>query len=606
MFLIGEEYYNLSNYAEALGYFTEILPFYREQKWDSLYYKVAQLAVNTAFLTTDLSNFIKCAFESITNDSMTESEKLKLLNCIFTLLNLQSTPLQLFDPCDQQYNQYMEQRWSEAIGNVIQKKCVNEIAINMDRGMRFLKCKLAFSASSYLIEDSITITVLVYSHLLLDVPNTSLILKFQNSFHDRLCTLRGEQNPVLRGNSLNTFQFELRPLVDDIGKEMQISEFIIRIGPKLFVSFHWNLTKRSKFPKTLFAPSTSAGMNTFGKFRDQLTAQILEHKSKLSVEINKADLLFVNEFAVLDLSIKSGEKYPVSNLKFELKIVNRDGNADDADGYKLFVAQNEVLSEIVEKHCLSTSLAPGGTLKQCLVLKLLSPGVKSIEVDFTYDLLFESGPKTHFILVNKRLSCEVKCVELLATTTVISNYGCQETANIRVAEPFRLRLDAQPVSGDLKDLIQIEQIVPYFAANINVLSSLSTELGQQFAHNHRSEAYLLSTLVESSTTPYSLGYFNVRWRRKCDSYSTNVPESLLVSETAFQMPTITITPSVVFVELRLPERNYAREPFMAKYVIHNRLDVDIVVEASMSTSDCILISGNKLVCTPSSHCCGCY
>lgn len=583
MFLIGEEYYNLANYTEALTYFNNILPFYREQKWDNLYNKVVQLSMNTAYLTTDLDNFIKCAFECMLNKSLSDLEKHKLLNCVFTLLNLQSKPLQLFEHCDEHYNQYMEQRWSESLENIVKKNSFNDIIINMDKGFDFFECKVAFSSQTYFIEDVIDIKLLIYSHLLIDIENVKFILKFQNPRYDNLFLLLVDQKPVIKAKLLNEFHFQLRALLEDIGKELLVSELILRADTKFCLSFHWPFSKRSKFIKpSAMSINDNKELKKFQTFSEQTCTKILEHESKLAVSLNKKDVFYVNEFALLQLKIESLEKYAISNLKCDFKV----NTSTDKIDCKLYHIENDQLCEIIDKHVLTNSLGSNETLHKDIYVKLFSIGNKSIEMLFTYDLLFELDDKTRFILVNKRTCWNIKSKELFTSNSTISNWGNLDTANIRLSEPFRLKVD---LNIEDEDDIEIENLTFSLADNVSVLSHDTNNHFPCLMSHKLTEHYVLSSQIESPSFP--LGFYTIQWMRKVDSLS----KQMLISETVFQLPSIAISSSHIFIELEIPDQIYAREPFMAKYIIHNRFDVDIIAEVSMDMSDDFMTSGNKLV-----------
>src|SRR5699024_10295915 len=91
-----------------------------------------------------------------------------------------------------------------------------------------------------------------------------------------------------------------------------------------------------------------------------------------------------------------------------------------------------------------------------------------------------------------------------------------------------------------------------------------------------------------------LGNFVLRWARK-ERWPCAIPAELMLNESAFQLPSIPVAPSLVIVELHLPEVCYSRGAFMARYRIYNCLDVDMTVEIGMGLSDCFMVSGNKLV-----------
>lgn len=598
MYLIGEEYFNLNNYEEALTYFCNILQYYREEKWNDIYFKVINLAMISAYRLADISNFIRFGFEQMSNSTITDQDRKSLMNCLDSFLNLQYSPLS--DNCQIINDQNVMKKWTDILTNLEHLESRQEISIQMDREISFIDCKVFFSSEHYFIGNKVHLCIALFSSLPSDISNITFQLKFINSYYDQHCAITDDNTVCLKSNSLTKINFEFKPLLEDIGKELVASELILKYGKKQNVSFHWQLKKLHQNSFTSYALAHNEKLS-FDKLRPLLSTKILEHQSKLNVECmirNNSHHIYVNERSIIKLRLDSHENYPISNLQLSLKVVNSTDERVDQN-FAWYAVKGDHLTACEEKFLITEKMNSNECNECQFILQLFTVGKKSILIDLCYDLLLESGEKIQFILVRKQVIKSIDCVQAFRVNNTVHNIGCNDTANIRVAEPFKLSFDIGNLLG--KDPIEIVSMTPYFNPKCNTISHLDTVSYPIVLDETASlkQLYLLSCSIESST-PTSLGQFVLQWKCK-DELSTlngtNVPSNMLLNETTFDLPSVNVASSLIFVEMHLPEQCHARGPIMAQYIIHNRLDVDMMAEICMGSSDCFMISGNKLIKT---------
>lgn len=590
MFLIATEYHSNGSYEDALTYFNNIISFYREEKWNEIYFEIINLAIDSAYYSADMTSFIKFAFEQMDNCNVTETEKTDLFSHILALLNFDWKPLQL--PADKDIlSDHLEAKWTTMLKAVTLKESISNITIAMDYDSQFLACKVAFSSSQYFIGNKVIINVAIFSSLPLDLSNLTLQLRFSNAYYDQFCMCPME-NPIdLKANTMSTFTFEFKPLLEDRGKELRVSDLTLKLEAKQSIIFHWKFLGGEKLSAICMEKNEKS---TFNKFRQVPVTRILEHHSKLNVElVNFGNKAFVNEHFPIGFRFVSSEEYLISNIQVSLKVLTADDQLDTSIAV-FSIAKNEQLKLIEERHILIEKLGPGQSAESQIVLKMATAGLKSLICSFSYDLLLESEKSVQFILVQKQLNTSLDIVQPFAITSRLATLDSGDTGAIRVEEPFKLHIEVVNIFGD--DSIQVTALTPNLTPNCQILTKEASDVKWPFILDKQSQlkqSYHLACLAESPTA-FSLGNCLLHWTRK-EKWQCALAPKWLMNESQFQLPSTLVAHSSVFLELHLPDACYSRSAFMARYRIYNRLDVDMTVEIGMGHSDCFMVSGNKLV-----------
>lgn len=688
MYLIGREYHGSGRHEDALTYFNNILPFYREERWPTIYFEIVQLALASAYHQADLLTFVRLAFEQMAGDAKIAEKAEERADLMATALELLShrwrKPLSSSLPSDHQ----LEAKWAEVLAQRSSPTAppLPDISIPMDRvAVDFLSAKVAFSAPSYYIGGRVTVAVALFSSLPLDLERRfSLQLRFSSPYYDQFAML-SEETAIkgLKANSLAQFAFDFSPLLEDVGKELRVTGLTLQSladseqeRRQQNISFHWSLAGRSVMDELRdeddHLQALCGGLNPsrapFAKFQPLLRTTILEHSSKLTVEAvpGPPAIVYLDEHFPLSFRLTSGEDFPLSKLKLSVKLLTTTSSEEQQAGaavalepfyFNVFSLEDhgKLLTPVdPEKRLVSLveELPPGGTALSTIVLKVvagaeskLGPGGGcTLSCTFSYDLLLEGEKRRNqvqFVAAQKTLLLPLTALAPFSLRFNVANLGSGEegvttketptVGTIRVAEPFRLSIEVgqtptkapkapggddqqQKDKEEEDDEIEVASLTPLLAPSTSFVGSKAAETASKFplslSKTPLKQTYELVAGTESPVAT-SLGACTVQWRRRKSKAKTpkavedqNITTSeylLPANESTFSLPATVVSASIVFVELLLPPTTggsaavHSRAAFTALYRIHNRLDVDLTAEVSMGTSDCFMVSGNKLI-----------
>lgn len=686
MYLIGREYHGSGRHEDALTYYNNILPFYREERWPTIYFEIVQLALASAYHQADLPTFVRLAFEQMAGDAKIAEkaeERADLMATALELLSHRWRPLSRSLSSD--HHPQLEAKWAEVLAQRSSPTAppLPDISIPMDRvAVDFLSAKVAFSAPSYYIGGRVTVAVALFSSLPLDLERRfSLQLRFSSPYYDQFAML-SEETAIkgLKANSLAQFAFDFSPLLEDVGKELRVTGLTLQSladseqeRRQQNISFHWSLAGRSVMDELGdeddHLQALCGGLNPsrapFAKFQPLLRTTILEHSSKLTVEVvpGPPGTVYLDEHFPLSFRFTSGEDFPLSKLKLSVKLLTTTSSEEQQQAavvalepfyFNVFSLEDhgKLLTPVdPEKRLVSLveELPPGGTALSTIVLKVvagaeskLGPGGGcTLSCTFSYDLLLEGEKRRNqvqFVAAQKTLLLPLTALAPFSLRFNVANLGSGEegvttketptVGTIRVAEPFRLSIevgqtptkapkapggDDQQQKEEEEDEIEVASLTPLLAPSTSFVGSKAAETASKFplslSKTPLKQTYELVAGTESPVAT-SLGACTVQWRRKAKAKSPKAVEDqnittceylLPANESTFSLPATVVSASIVFVELLLPPTTggsaavHSRAAFTALYRIHNRLDVDLTAEVSMGTSDCFMVSGNKLV-----------
>ncbi|KAI7688270.1 Trafficking protein particle complex subunit 11 [Sarcoptes scabiei] len=596
MFLIGEEYFKMENYKDAMNYYYNILAYYREEKWRQLHLTIIKSAMISAFRLIDYNNFIKCGFEFIANESVPMEFKHSLVNCLISFLRLQYSPF-IFD---QETNSTKASEWTEKFTAIKNENTIGPIFINIDHDNNFVNCKIRFEIDRFSIEDEIPISVFVLSHLPIDLDHVEFNIKFENSQLDSHCIPIAPISDCLKAESLNVFRFKLCPLfrISEIfAKTIKISEIIFTIKNDVVVKFQWSFSNnRSTVPVS----EMNKDSHQFNRIVSKTSAEIVNLESKIDFEIKHHKELLVNENVLIEICIHSKESHHITNINLEAMVLKNNVEIDTSNQW--FKFQGDVLAEKKqdERYFLADRLAPGQTLIKEIVFRSLYAGQKKLSMKFNYELKLKHDNHVQIIANDKTYFTLLNVIDPFQFNSSVSNYADPKTSQIRLNEPFRL---SYKLKSSCNVPLEILGVQNQLAQNVQMITKSSPQF-PCCIHNNETiqESFLLSCPSESSL--FALGTSTIQWTRKeknrCDDEITvggDMRKRLIVSETTFNLNSIVIQPSMIFIELFLPEKVYARNPFMARYKIHSRMDIDVIIEITMGNAEYFMIAGNRQIKT---------
>ncbi|XP_075588783.1 LOW QUALITY PROTEIN: trafficking protein particle complex subunit 11 gry [Dermatophagoides farinae] len=671
MYLIGREYFLQGNYNDALNYFGNILGYYREERWKPIHRRLAQLALQSAYLCMDYVSVIKCSFEYISNDTIDPQRKISLLKSLLQFLQLEFQSF-ITDDTDVEMKinsktlSEAEMEWPRKLMDIEQNGLPSniggEILINADHELNFMKCKVTFDRRQYTIEDDIRIKVAIFNQLIEQLDPIDIQIRFEIPEFDKQCQLlspQGEQQQsILYSNSLNLFEFRLRlrPSNDRQYCRIKISEIAVILKSKISVRFQWLYTSTMLTMATTTTPAITLPISSisddsikFNKIDNRIDADLLDLESRLQlIGIEMKQRLFRNENASIRIRLRSKERHVIGNLKLLPKIMTQQQQQQQQ---QVAISATEinidntatVMNIIQDTNCqwsirlvnqtdafetipsdsagilITDQLEPShdddGDDDFIIDLILCSRdlGLKILSFEFSYDLMMKTDDDdVQSIPITKNFQTSINVVEPFQFLAKVANFANPDTSNIRLDEPFRLNCHLRlPTNGDEEDdysssssnnnqkdddssIIEIDSISSNFDENIKIISQKMTKLPALLSKDSTTpiDSYLMNC-IKSEQKPQPLGSWSIRWHRK--SETTTAIHAPILSETTFPLPAITMIPAIIYVELFVPDKLYARNPFMAKYKITSRLDVDVSLEIQIGQAEYFMIAGNRQV-----------
>lgn len=589
MVQMAEEYHQANDPSKALTLLNHVMWDYRNEKWWSLLSSISALALQCAYSTNAITEYIGLALEFMgPRLQASDEERKRVHDNLMNLLNGQPP-----DP-ESGISQETVGPITEAWANLLESQ-MSPITVDMTTLVPCLEVRASFQKSQYHVDEEVHVTLKIRNSYQSSIMLSSIGLVTNiPSYNDWLVETKPEKL-TLAPKQVTEIELLFKPLVEDVGKKIKLTGVRAQLGSKdskLVVGLQWsgpgnegvtlNTSNTPSFKEfSLLCPD---GFDTCVPVAE---ADILPRQPKLSVTINhdpvalvwewlpfKITLKNTEECAAFDISLNLGlDSASPSNLEHTTQICTASGLQGDKLGSHVSNLQMSELgvgdeqSVTLYAKCL-TSAERVLTLKVEYVVTVKSNG-SSVQCPCIHEESIHLQARIPFQVTVETQSMKFEKLAKVAgeeSFVIIPKIKC--TSHV----PIRLTNSALALSSDA-----------YQVGSDTISQIAGTELAEG-EYGVDCLCVAVSSNVPSSSA-LALGQYFLYWKRAND---TSPEVSVSVG-----LPSVMVEHWGVWVECKLPPQGTLRAPLLITYIIYNRAAHTTELALAMHSSDAFMYAGHK-------------
>ncbi|RWS07700.1 hypothetical protein B4U79_13175 [Dinothrombium tinctorium] len=537
MALIAEEYFSIKDYANALVYLYQILPFHRVERWKPILISLLKTALYSVYLSANCGEFVKVGLEYLSSwNNASKDEKQIIQKSVENVLKCQP-PLQLNFISNEEYNALFD-LWQNALQSIEQQV----LTLNMNSVVPFIEVKPVFQSKEVSVDKKAHLSLFFKTNCPESVQFSRLRVVFTHQYYNDFCSLNKEDSNggqlFFEPDKTYKIDFSFSPHPSDIDKSIQLAGISLHLGDTpLVVVLSWSFTP------TDVKIESSKNLLRIMHLKDDLFAQqivrncvnIINRKANISLGFNHSLPALIDDNYICNFNVKNNEDKPISNLKLTIDRVN----SSISEGISNFTV-DEMLRSFGEEILISRNISVNEVIDKNIIFKFNASVVENFRFTVKYDLQAVSSPDY---------------------TGVCTKY---EDVEIEAISPFTC-------------------IFTTYATNVSMRAACGSVLNPDGS----TEIEFIFYCTQEILSPTSLGTLRVKWKRNEIGSSEN--------ETCVPLPNVIVQRSLLYVECSLPDYGVTRKHFQLTFTIYNRTDETLPLELSMENSDNFMYSGNKQI-----------
>ncbi|XP_076367367.1 trafficking protein particle complex subunit 11 gry isoform X1 [Tachypleus tridentatus] len=602
MVQMGEEYFYSREYSKALTLLGHVLWDYRSERWQYLVSNILTTALQCAYLSASVQDFLTLGLEFISSwiQSSTE-EKCTVQNGIQKVLegNVPPPPL-LGITVDKEE---IEELWHKALS-------VNNdpliFTVEMGSIIPCVECKMRFVSRTFSADERVVLQIHLRAKCPQPLKFSKLSILFTNQHYNEQCEISDETSEILGetrniGNSTSLilyprktkmFTFSFLASVSDVGQDITVSAVAIQLGKDTTCCaiLRWPAagdSVASSLPWSQMSSNTIGlgDESSFTQLEMQPTTKIIPRQPQLSLNVEHQPPVLMHELYCIHVRIENKEVNSVSNVRL---LVDLDEEADNIVRQHTHFTRGE--EKVSSLPCLddvvADQLLPGEKVSEEVFMNVNNLGSRIILVKVTYDIEVEVDNRTLLCHCTREEKLEIDTMDPFIFSINLLNMKCESVQRLRAEEPFLLQVD---VISNTSLTLSIEKGMLELCPEVkttdeNVVSNLKEVCLK--TREQGTDCFCLVAPCETQK-PVCLGTYTLVWRREKETGSTCTVTTTVV------LPTLNIESTPLFLELKAPAHGWVRIPLTINYYLHNRTSSVQDIEAFVDSSDAFMYAGNK-------------
>ncbi|TRY69565.1 hypothetical protein TCAL_07632 [Tigriopus californicus] len=617
---MAEELKSAQRYKESLDLLHEVMNHYRAEGWRPLLDAVLSLAVKCAFLLADVSEYVRLSLDLASVESAVgEDEKARIMQNVANILEENHPKVPAAEPgltskAERAAVGEATRKWAERLAKAGE---LDPIVVDLGQNPSAIQCKTLFVSSSCKADERVTFEVFVLNGGPAPLPLSKVDVITSNSNYK----LNWSGFELVEPKRTFEKRFSFLPQEEDVNRSVQVKKVNMTIGhPVNSLQVVLSCAKSVKVKKEnpflanfIIPPKPKVVMPLSGDEVDGANFAIDLIEEVSTVHIKQRDPL---------VSMKLDYTSPVMVGEwFQIKILLHNHEVDSkAQGLEVFAALVEAHDPLIadttrltfdpkanDQEDLKTPSTDDKTFQDPLIKRL-----GDLNVDGQDSIsLYVKASTTGFRGVTITTKYSVSVGDPLA--------NCQsqisETLKLETIEPFQLDYSIQSIRmNTIKKVFtdetfllcpQVKSITHHGIAildsNVDIRPPMQlfnptpSQLSQTNLYHHSIGQELYPLIVRRENLLSGLdvqelvvGKYTLKWCRE-----GNEAQPHLASTTSFELPTVPVHLSSIFVSCDHPAFGRARSPFTLTYNLFNRTEKVQEYTLTIETSEAFMMSGNK-------------
>ncbi|XP_025834501.1 trafficking protein particle complex subunit 11 isoform X2 [Agrilus planipennis] len=574
---MAEEYFEFRDYGKALTLFTHMIWDYRLECWWSILSHILQKALQCAFLTATVQDYVTISLELLGKSITTTTEyKAQVYENLIRVLKKQiPNPVLNLPSYDVHTSLNL---WKK----VFESESIH-LTVDMNSVVSCIETKARFLKDKYEADQNVVLEVFIRSTCPFLLRFTRLSVTINTSEYSSEFAVNetkfNNPNLTFESNEVKKFIVEFLPDSETTGKDMQINSINLYLGiPKeccVELSFNGNL-----------AVSTG-GIQEFSRFRrksashvdfesilPQSSALVVPRKSKLNVNYDHKQPALVGEWFNIIITVSNEDIAPISSVNVLVNL-----SEGEMDGSTEFCLNTAAKSELLPLNIGLPDLKVGESKSINLYIRGHKAGQRTVVFKVSYVL--ESDRSGTSISED---TLHVPFVKPFEINTKFSNTLFEDISKFYVDEEFVVT----PIINCVSPWpIVIENTSLDFMPPVESIDeSVHSQVKGLILNDKESGAEVfLAKVKRNCESPVNVGQYTIKWKR----------ENGLSATSQLMIPGFEIEWIPLDIKLDLPAFGLLHTPLLVTYTLYNRSHQLLQLEVTVEGGDAFMFAGYKQI-----------
>ncbi|CAK1553132.1 unnamed protein product [Leptosia nina] len=581
---MANEYYYCADYGKALTLLTHMLWDYRREKWWFLASHVLNRALQCAYLSAKIQDYIQLSVEALSKDiQVPNNDKSRIFHNIMAVLSC-AIPAQEPDIPATSLGKALE-LWQ----NVIEKDPFL-ISIDMVNISSFLEIKAKFQQSKYRIDEAIQVEVyvrLTYK-VFLQIKEAILTISSNTETIEIPITKDGSSKFSLEDGTVYKFLCQFKSIPKDSGSELHIKNvsFILDADKKRKIVMNYKI-EENKLANSFIHPELLHFINSpktdyeFDCILPLTSTVIVSRECRLSMTIVNNVPALQGEWFPTTFTITNDEDCPVSRVIITLTLISSPDNPSPESVTELSLKEGEPQTQPlkiqvaqVDKLC---------SYSDTFYLKTNKTASTTVQIKVSYLIQLN---ETQTLECIKDFTTKVTIIKPFEVTANFLDLNFKQITKCFVEDPFivipQIKILSQwPLQVYDTNLEVVDCFQTFDSETESCIKKLDVS-----ERDVASDAICVQAKYKPKEALPRIGLYNIKWKRK-DSV-----EALCVMSST-PIPALTIDDCPISVEVSYPEVVELQTSVPFTCILRGKTNIPIRLGLTVEGTDSYMFSGYK-------------
>ncbi|XP_014236114.1 trafficking protein particle complex subunit 11 [Trichogramma pretiosum] len=570
---MAEEYFNCKDYGKVLTLLMHMLWEYRNERWPVLLTDILKSALNAAYLSANIQDYLTLALEALGPTTVFSTErKSEIYQNIMNIL--QNKPPNPEPNLSEELKNSVIDNWMTQLN----RKEPLIFKIDDDNMASFIDVRARFTKPSYSIKSTVTIEVFIRNIYNEDVEisKASVTITSPGYSAEFPITDSNMENLVFKAKESKKFLCQFEAPRND-SPELQISAISIYLGneSKCCIAIRFSSTGRdTNLLERMYPEIQQLRGGVFETIRPLTVTKIQPKESNVTVGVESKQPALLGEWFTFAITIFSDED--ISNINISVNSV-QDNSSEQLTELSLNMTekQSSIAVDI-------DSIKADSSFQQTLYVRSHNTGEKTIEIKVSY---LRQGQNRD----SKITLYQFSIVKPFDVSTQFYTMLYEPLSKAFVNEPLFIM---PHITCTSPWPIQIESTSIELASSMIMESESSTGeniLKNSVLNNGETATDVYCIVAKTaSEQPTSTGIFTIKWKRANDKASVVTSSSVTLSP-------LWVEEAVIGLQTKLPPHGWVLTPLCVSYFIKNHSDYLITLRLNIEASDAFMFSGHKQI-----------
>ncbi|XP_053614976.1 trafficking protein particle complex subunit 11 [Plodia interpunctella] len=580
---MANEYYYSADYGKALTLLTHMLWDYRKEKWWFLASHVLNRALQCAYLSAKIQDYIQLSVEALSKHiQVPNKDKDRIFKNIMAILNCNIPGPEPDLPASSQTKAL------EAWQSVVDKEPLS-VTVDMSNISSFLEVKPKFKQQQYRMEEMVEVelyvrlafeTVLESVKIFITVTSPSETLEIP-------ITVDGNHSMSLEGGKVKRFLCKFKSNPHDSGSELHIKTVSFMLESerrrRILMNFKTEDVKTldaTVHPELLHFILSPKADYEFDCIVPLTVASLTSRECKLSLAISNLSPALQGEWFPTTFTITNEEESGVYNMKIALSLLSSPDNPNPETVTELSLKEGEAQSQPIQLPI--GTITQGASHSGLFYMKTNRTATTTVQIKVSYTINLPEISKLECV---KDFTTKITVIKPFEVLTDFVAMNFKPITKCFVDDPFIVMPQIKILSPWELLIVNTDlEVVDCFShADDNKSSCISNlEVAEK---NVASDAICIKAKYKPKDTPTRVGLYNITWRRK-----SNTSHCVMSSTALSGLP---IEECPIAVEVHYPEVVELQTSVALKCTLIGKSTTPVRLSLTVEGSDAYMFSGYK-------------